>query len=122
MARSLFSQSTFVFLLAFLSFLAPAVAAETKAVKVMKDGEEVWVKDNRRPSLYTGDFGDCMGSSTVNVTRFDAAYYKDNMTVLFHLEGNTAVKNESLMSMLLVVSRPDRKLTIPSIHWCVRVW
>ncbi|KAG9711339.1 TRP-domain-containing protein, partial [Aureobasidium melanogenum] len=36
-------------------------------------------------------------SSAVNVTRFDAAYYKDNMTVLFHLAGNTAIANESLM-------------------------
>lgn len=54
--------------------------------------------DDRRPSLYTGQFGDCKGSSAVNVTRFDAAYYKDNMTVLFHLAGNTAIANESLMS------------------------
>jgi hypothetical protein len=97
MAPSLSSRSAFVLLLAFLSFLAPALAKETKAVKTTVDGKTVWLKDSRRPSLYTGDFGDCMGSSTVNVTRFDAAYYKDNMTVLFHLEGNTAVKNESLM-------------------------
>ncbi|KEQ73592.1 TRP-domain-containing protein, partial [Aureobasidium namibiae CBS 147.97] len=53
--------------------------------------------DDRKPSLYTGQFGDCKGSSAVNVTRFDAAYYKDNMTVLFHLAGNTAIANESLM-------------------------
>jgi hypothetical protein len=56
--------------------------------------------DDRRPSLYTGRFGDCKGSSAVNVTRFDAAYYRDNMTVLFHLAGNTAIANESLMSEL----------------------
>ena len=62
-------------------------------------GNPVYLKDNRKPSLYTGNFGDCLGgSSSVNVTRFDAAYYKDNMTVLFHLEGNTAVQNESVMS------------------------
>lgn len=64
------------------------------------DGTTVYLDDNRRPSLYTGNFGDCLGSSTVNVTRFDAAYYKDNMTVLFHLTGNTAVAHENLMSML----------------------
>lgn len=56
--------------------------------------------DDRRPSIYTGNFGDCKGSSAVNVTRFDAAYYRDNMTVLFHLEGNTAIANESLMRKL----------------------
>lgn len=39
-----------------------------------------------------------MGGSSINVTRFDAAYYKDNMTVLFHLGGETALKNESIMS------------------------
>lgn len=58
--------------------------------------------DDRRPALYTGNFGDCLGSSAVNVTRFDAAYYKDNMTVLFHLAGNTAIANESLMSRLRI--------------------
>ena len=62
-------------------------------------GETVYLLDDRVPALYTADFGDCLGSSLINVTRFDAAYYKDNMTVLFHLEGHTAVKNESLMSM-----------------------
>jgi len=39
-----------------------------------------------------------MGGSSLNVTRFDAAYYKDNMTILFHLGAETALKNESIMS------------------------
>lgn len=60
-------------------------------------GEDRWLLDARRPALYTKNFGDCSGNSLINVTRFDAAYYKDNMTVLFHLEGNTNVANESLM-------------------------
>lgn len=38
-----------------------------------------------------------MGNSQINVTRFDAAYYKDNMTVLFHLAGNTGIMNDNLM-------------------------
>ena len=62
------------------------------------DGNAIWLRDDRKPALYTSTFGDCQGDSLINVTRFDAAYYHDNMTVLFHLEGNTAVKNESLMS------------------------
>jgi hypothetical protein len=90
----------FAFLLITLSFLGTALAIDTsKYVTATIDGQEVYVKDNRRPSLYTGSFGDCMGSSSINVTRFDAAYYKDNMTVLFHLGGDTALKNESIMSM-----------------------
>ena len=40
--------------------------------------------NDRYPALYTGDFGDCLGGqSLINVTSFDAAYYADNMTVLF---------------------------------------
>ena len=66
------------------------------------ENEVIYLADDRKPALYTKDFGDCLGSSTINVTRFDAAYYQDNMTVLFHLEGNTAVANESLMSILLL--------------------
>lgn len=60
-------------------------------------GETLYLLDERKPALYTQNFGDCLGDSLINVTRFDAAYYKDNMTVLFHLEGNTAVANESVM-------------------------
>jgi hypothetical protein len=65
------------------------------------EGQSIWLADNRRPALYTQNFGDCMGDSLINVTRFDAAYYKDNMTVLFHLAGNSALTNQSLMRMLL---------------------
>lgn len=61
------------------------------------DGETLYLKDNRRPSLYTDNFGDCLGNSAVNVSRFDAAYYKDNMTIMFHLQGSSAIANESVM-------------------------
>lgn len=56
-----------------------------------------WLMDDRKPALYTQDFGDCQGDSLLNVTRFDAAYYKDNMTILFHLEGSSALANESVV-------------------------
>ena len=69
------------------------------------DGVTVWLPDNRRPALYTQNFGDCQGDSLINVTRFDAAYYKDNMTVLFHMAGNSALTNQSLMSRINVASR-----------------
>lgn len=62
------------------------------------NGQSVYVRDNRQPSLYTGNYGDCLGDSSINVTRFDAAYYKDNMTVLFHLAGDTSIVDEGLMS------------------------
>ncbi|KAL8723127.1 MAG: hypothetical protein Q9225_000531 [Loekoesia sp. 1 TL-2023] len=81
-----------------------AVSGNTKYVQTTTNsGETVWLPDARKPALYTQNFGDCLGSSLINVTRFDAAYYKDNMTVLFHLEGNTNVANESLMSTALTL-------------------
>jgi hypothetical protein len=64
---------------------------------VNADGVTEYLLDNRKPALYTGNFGDCLGDSLVNVSRFDAAYYKDNMTVQFHLVGNSALVNESIM-------------------------
>ena len=88
------------FLLSFLAMPA-AFAKDTKYIQATTEsGDVVYLADDRKPALYTQNFGDCLGSSTINVTRFDAAYYSDNMTVLFHLEGNTAVTNESLMSAL----------------------
>jgi hypothetical protein len=52
----------------------------------------------RTPALYTGDFGDCMGGqSLLNLTSFDAAYYADNMTVIFNLAGTTNLRNETVM-------------------------
>lgn len=85
-------------LLSFLLFINFTLAATSKYVEATKDsGETVYLLDERKPALYTQNFGDCLGNSLINVTRFDAAYYKDNMTVLFHLEGNSAVANESLM-------------------------
>jgi hypothetical protein len=53
---------------------------------------------SRYPSLYTRDFDDCMGGNSLfNATKFDAAYYTDNLTVLFHLDGTTNVRDESVM-------------------------
>jgi hypothetical protein len=61
--------------------------------------------NDRYPDLYTGEFGDCMGGhSLINVTGFDAAYYADNMTVLFHLTGSTNINNESVMGMVSILS------------------
>ena len=88
--------------LSLLSLIDPTLAGATKYVQTTtNDGDVLYLADNRKPALYTQNFGDCQGDSLINVTRFDAAYYQDNMTVLFHLEGNTATTNESLMSTVL---------------------
>src|SRR5438045_7615666 len=64
------------------------------------NGVSRYLQDDRYPALYTGDFGDCMGGqSLLNVTSFDAAYYADNMTVLFHLSGTHTLRNASIIRM-----------------------
>lgn len=91
----------FSVLLAFAKVSFASTSQDTQYVEYTNnDGQTVWLADNRRPALYTQNFGDCMGDSLINVTRFDAAYYQDNMTVLFHLAGASALTNQSLMRML----------------------
>ncbi|KAG5978145.1 hypothetical protein E4U55_006348 [Claviceps digitariae] len=54
--------------------------------------------DSRYPALYSGDFDDCLGGESLfNVTKFDAAYYADNLTVLFHLDGTTNLRKEDVI-------------------------
>jgi hypothetical protein len=56
------------------------------------------------------------GSSLLNVTAFDAAYYADNMTVLFHLMGTTNLRNDSIMSMLPLGVMFFARLTLFPVH------
>lgn len=66
---------------------------------------------DRTPALYTGDFGDCLGGhSLFNVTRFDAAYYSDNSTVLFHLDGQSSIANESLVMSISMFAYGQSRL------------
>lgn len=76
---------------------SPATSTTRYIPAVDANDNRIYLEDNRQPALYTQDFGDCQGDSLINVTRFDAAYYRDNMTILFHLAGSTALTNESLM-------------------------
>ena len=78
-----------------------AAAEGTRWIQYTGNDGTVWLDDDRKPSLYTETYGDCQGDSLIEVTRFDGAYYKDNMTVLFHLEGNSLLKNDSLMRKLI---------------------
>ena len=106
-------SGVFTLLVAFFSICTLSLAAVNVTEVQTTDGS--YVPDDRRPSLYTQNFGDCQGDSLVNVTRFDAAYYKDNMTVLFHLAGNTAVANESLMRESSISSTAIARLTVQFI-------
>jgi hypothetical protein len=91
------------------------------------DGITRELADNRYPALYTGQFGDCMGgSSLLNVTAFDAAYYADNMTVLFHLIGTTNLQNDSVMSTfplkVIFVARLTSISVYISVEACKEAW
>ncbi|OBT42344.1 hypothetical protein VE00_06493 [Pseudogymnoascus sp. WSF 3629] len=66
-------------------------------------GKTIILANDRYPALYTGKFGDCLGgNSLVDVTGFDAAYYADNMTVMFHLTGTTKIKHDNIMAYISV--------------------
>lgn len=103
-------------IIALLACLRTALAASgdnTRWITYQNtDGTTEYLDDNRRPALYTGNFGDCKGDSLVNVTRFDAAYYKDNMTVLFHLEGNTGLASEALMMYIGVFAYGESRFDL----------
>lgn len=120
-------RSAFLGLAALVPLVQLAAASSDSTTQYVEStnaaGETVYLSDNRQPAIYTQNFGDCLGDSLINVTRFDAAYYKDNMTVLFHLEGSTALNNESLMSKIssTIMTCPHTKLNT-SVHRSLRLW
>jgi hypothetical protein len=64
---------------------------------------------SRTPSLYTGDFDDCLNDGSLfNVTGFDTAYYSDNLTVSFHLYGSSNIRRENVMRMSWNLALPCR--------------
>ncbi|KAM0722443.1 hypothetical protein Q7P37_001884 [Cladosporium fusiforme] len=106
-------QSAMLALVALLACLRFTLADDTRYVSYMgEDGETIYLADNRRPALYTGNFGDCLGSSAINVTRFDAAYYKDNMTVQFHLAGDTNLNDQALMMYIGVFAYGESRFDL----------
>ncbi|KAK5271404.1 hypothetical protein LTR99_001440 [Exophiala xenobiotica] len=112
-SQTLFSWFTaWSILVTLLSISTPAAADNATWIKYTGNDGTIWLKDDRRPALYTQNFGDCQGDSLINVTRFDAAYYKDNMTVLFHLEGSSALTNESLMMYIGVFAYGESRFNL----------
>lgn len=101
-------------ILAFFCCFQQTLAADddTRWVTYQTNEETIYLEDDRRPSLYTQNFGDCLGGSAINVTRFDAAYYKDNMTVLFHLAGNSGLMNQSLMMYIGVYAYGESRFDL----------
>ncbi|KAI5370770.1 putative ML-like domain, transient receptor potential channel Flc/Pkd2 [Septoria linicola] len=90
----------------------PVTAADRWFNYQQGDGTTVVLNDNRQPALYTEDFGDCLGSSTINVTRFDVAYYKDNMTILWHMAGETGVADDDVMMSIGVYAYGENRFEL----------
>lgn len=94
----------FALLLLLLGIIViPSAADQTKEKAYVfgtgTDGKTRQLAVDRRPALYTGDFGDCLGGESLfNVTKFDGAYYYDNMTIVLHLDATSNIRNESTMS------------------------
>ncbi|KAL3426588.1 transient receptor potential ion channel [Phlyctema vagabunda] len=105
-SASTWSTAVVSFLALSNTLISPVQAQDSEPATVRgtdANGVTRTLLDSRNPALYTGDFGDCMGGqSLLNVTAFDAAYYADNMTVLFHLAGSTSLRNESVMLYISV--------------------
>ncbi|KAH7090290.1 hypothetical protein FB567DRAFT_617679 [Paraphoma chrysanthemicola] len=114
MLRALLRKPLALRLVLVLVLLVITVTAkeDPKYVVATIDGKRWQVRDDRQPALYTADFGDCMGESVINVTRFDAAYYRDNMTVLFHMQGETALTNESIMMSIGVYAYGESRFEL----------
>jgi meiotic recombination protein REC8 len=103
--------------LALVGTSLPAVDAqsETRATiqGINAKGEVKTLLVDRYPALYTGNFGDCMGGqSLINLTSFDAAYYADNMTVLFNMAGSTNLRNESVMLYISVEAYGENRFSL----------
>ncbi|KAI8966378.1 TRP-domain-containing protein [Daldinia sp. FL1419] len=98
-----------------LAFLSTTWARETQYISGLSlDGVRAELALDRRPALYTGDFGDCLGGqSLLNVTKFDAAFYYDNSTVLFHLDGTTNIRNEAVMLYISVEAYGESRFAMP---------
>ncbi|KAF2629662.1 TRP-domain-containing protein [Macroventuria anomochaeta] len=107
-----------------LSLLSNAIAAtDLRYVPATIDGERLLVRDDRQPALFTADYGDCLGgSSLINVTRFEAAYYKDNMTVAFHLGGYTDLAKEDIMMFLGVYAYGESRFELTFNPCNANIW
>ncbi|KAK8103157.1 hypothetical protein PG984_016303 [Apiospora sp. TS-2023a] len=94
--------------------LSTSWAKETAYINgVSLDGVRSELAVDRTPALYSGDFGDCLGGqSLLNVTKLDAAFYFDNSTISWHLDGNTNLRSEKLMMYITVDAYGENRFSM----------
>lgn len=69
--------------------------------------------DDRKPALYTQDYGSCMNNPPIRLDHYHAAFYKDNMSLTFSFGGQTRLQNdESLVLMLSVYAYGQRRVSL----------
>ncbi len=106
-----------------LCHFSPPPAPERPSTSVGTDvnGDAKLAVDRTPSPLHQGLLGTVWrGESLQRFTKFDAAYYTDNMTILFHIDGTTNLKSENLVCKgphTLPTSRGPR-LTCSSAHVC----
>jgi hypothetical protein len=115
-------QSLLALLVVLLSLVGVAIADGIQYVVGKIDGVRMRVRDDRQPALYTADYGDCLGKSAINVTRFDAAYYKDNMTIIFHFEGETGLREEDVMMNIGVFAYGESRFFLTFNPCNANIW
>jgi hypothetical protein len=109
-----------------LGHLVPTIYAETVAYTngIGFDGVTQELAVGRTPTLFTGDFGDCLGGqSLLNVTKYDTGLYYDNSTIVFHLDGTTSLQSEDVMrrsSPLGLRLRFD--INLPSVYISIQAY
>ncbi|KAH8705611.1 hypothetical protein BGW36DRAFT_311235 [Talaromyces proteolyticus] len=97
MARIWFSSSLSLALILLCWLWTAVIAAGTCIEGEDSSGQRICLDDQRKPTLWTLDFGDCQGDSLLNVTQLQGAYYADNMTVTFNLVAQTSLVNDDIM-------------------------
>jgi hypothetical protein len=115
-------QSLLALFVVLLSLVGVAITDGIQYVVGKIDGVRMLVRDDRQPALYTADYGDCLGKSAINVTRFDAAYYKDNMTIIFHFEGETGLREEDVMMNIGVFAYGESRFELTFNPCNANIW
>ncbi|KIW09606.1 uncharacterized protein PV09_00474 [Verruconis gallopava] len=103
-----------VALVLYLALLPVALSTTTEYITYQdNNGQKIYLADNRKPALYTGNFGSCLGESLIDVTRFDASYYHDNMTIIFDIQGSTNLTRDAVMIYIGVFAYGETRFELP---------
>ncbi|KAI5290564.1 hypothetical protein KEM54_001174 [Ascosphaera aggregata] len=107
----MFRPAIMIVLLLWTSTIVASAQAgsETRWVTATdKSGSTINLPDNRKPALYTEEFGSCMENPLLTLDYFEASFFKDNMSLTFQFQGATTLDHDDLMSKFDVPSRQHR--------------